>query len=142
MTTLAANKARRYEASPDPVFNDLPMVASDTIFEGAALGENASLGTYRPLVDGDNFGGFAVSQQINAGAAAAENVRAAQCGNVLLTLTDTITAADKDAAVYATDDDTFSITDSGSDTQIGKIVRFVSANTAIVYFEAAALRSV
>jgi len=142
VTTLAANKARRYEVSPDPLFTDIPVIAADIIYEGAAVGESASSGTARPLVDGDTFLGFAVAKADNsAGAASAINVRTAQRGLVLLTLA-AAAEADLGAAVYATDDDTFSLTDSGSDTQIGVLTRFVSATTAIVHFEATALRSI
>ena len=50
---------------------------------------------------------------------------------------------DLGATVYVTEGNTFSLTDSGSDTSVGKVheVTSTSNNTAIVYFEAAAVRS-
>ena len=144
MTTLSANKARQYEAGIEPVFNDVPVIASDIIYEGAAVGESASTGNARPFTDGDNFIGFAVAKADNSASGAAigdVNVRVIQKGNIVLPLA-SITDDDFNAPVYATDDDTFSITDTGSDTQIGKLIRFISTSSAVVYFEALSLRSI
>ena len=44
-------------------------------------------------------------------------------------------------AVYATDDDTFTLTATGG-LQIGKVSRWISGTTCMVYFEAANLRSI
>jgi len=55
MTTLAVNLPRSYEQGDR---NDLPVVAADIIYEGAAVGDNAS-GLARPLVAADPFLGFA-----------------------------------------------------------------------------------
>lgn len=140
MTTLAANKNRTFEVGIDDL-NDVPAVAADIIFAGAAVGDNAS-GLARPFVDGDPFLGFAVAKCDNsAGAASAKSVRVAQRGTVKLTLGGTVTAAKIGDPVYATDDNTFSLTDSGSDVAIGSLTRFITSTTGMVYFEALAVRS-
>lgn len=145
MAQPTANIHRKYEERADRFINDIPVDASATIYEGAALGENASAGTARQLVDNDTFLGFAARKVDNSsGAAGDKDVLVYQKGVALLTLAAVAGDADLGAAVYATEGNTFSLTDSGTDTQIGKVVRIVSAsaNTAMVYFEATALRSV
>ncbi|MCI0430769.1 MAG: cytoplasmic protein, partial [Rhodospirillales bacterium] len=68
MTTLAADKPRTYELGD---VNELPVVAADIIFEGAAVGDNGS-GVARPLVAGDPFRGFAIENADNATGAAGD----------------------------------------------------------------------
>ena len=139
MTTLAANKNRTFEVEIDDL-NDVPAVGSDIIYAGAAVGDNAS-GLARPFVDGDPFLGFAVAKCDNsAGAASAKSVRVAQRGTVKLTLAGTVTAAKINDSVYASDDDTFTLT-AGSLLAIGKLVRFIDSTTGMVYFEALQARS-
>lgn len=140
MTTLAADKARAYEASGNPELNDLPVVATDIIYEGAAVGDNAS-GLARPLVAADPFLGFAMTRCDNAaGAASAKNVRVRSRGFVQLAVTGAASAADQGETVYAADDDDFTLT-AGSNTAIGKVHRWVTSTTCIVYFEAINLKS-
>lgn len=140
MATLAANKPRTYEAQEEPSFNDLPAVASDIIYEGAAVGDSSGNG--RPLVGGDAFQGFADRQCDNsAGAAGAKNVRLRQRGVIIVPVTGVTAITDEGSTVYATDDDTFTLTASGA-SAIGKIIRRISGTTCAVYFEAAAKRSI
>lgn len=141
MATLAADVKRVYELNMDPVLNDIPMIASDTIYEGAAVGESSSTGNARPLVAGDNFLGFAVAQVTNGSTIGENTVRVRQRGVVELTVTGVTADDDLGIAVYASDDATFT-TASTSNTQIGKLIRWVSGTTAMVYFEATALRSI
>jgi hypothetical protein len=138
MTTLAANKSRAYEIGDH---NELPMVAADIIYEGAAVGDNGS-GLARPLVAADPFLGFAVRQADNsAGAASAVNVLVKQRGEIVLAVTGAASADDVGTTVYASDDDTFTLT-STSNTSIGKVARWVSGTTCVVYFEAVQVRSI
>src|SRR5574337_60984 len=113
MTTLAASKARDFILG---AHNDLPVIASDIIYEGAAVGENGA-GYFRPLVAADPFAGFAQSTVDNSA------------------------VADEGSTVYASDDDTFTLT-STSNTAIGKITRYISGTTVEVYFEASSFRSI
>lgn len=142
MATLAANQPRVYEFNEDFVYNDVDAVASDIIYEGAAVGESASTGTGRPLVAADTFLGFAIKKCDNsAGAASAAVIRVAQKGTIKLAVTGVAGVADVGATVYATDDNTFTLTASGA-SAIGKITRHVSSTTVMVRFEAAQLRSI
>ena len=142
MATLAANKKRVYEFNESPLLNDVDIIADDVVFEGAAVGESASTGTGRPLVAGDVFLGMCIAKTDNTGGAAADKqIRVRQKGTVKLPVTGVGGAADVGATVYASDDDTFTLT-VGSNTAIGKIVRHVSSTTVMVRFEAAQARSI
>lgn len=137
MTTLAKNSPRDFVLGD---LQDLPVVATDIIYEGAAVGENGS-GYFRPLVAADPFAGFAQSQADNsAGAAGAINVRVKPCGRIVLSVTGVTAVTDEGSTVYASDDDTFTLTSSGN-TAIGKIVRYISGTSVEVYFESASYRS-
>lgn len=137
MTTLAVNKARPFELAE---IQEVPVIASDIIYEGAAVGDNAS-GLARPLVAGDPFLGFAERQADNsAGAASAINVRVRTRGFVVIPVTGASSTADVSETVYAADDDTFTLT-AGSNTAIGKVARWVTSTTCVVYFEALPVRS-
>lgn len=137
MTTLSINKPRDFVLGE---LQDLPVVASDIIYEGAAVGENGS-GYFRPLVAADAFAGFAERQADNsAGAAGAINVRVKTRGRVILSVAGVTAVTDEGSTVYASDDDTFTLT-STSNSAIGKIVRHISGTTVEVYFEASSFRS-
>lgn len=131
MTTLAADSPRVYEIGD---LNDLPVVATDIIYEGAAVGDNGS-GYARPLVAGDPFRGFADRKADNfAGAAGDINVRIKECGRIQLAIGSlAITDVGKD--VFASDDNTFTLTQS-TNTRIGHVVRYVSSGVGIVEFDA------
>ena len=137
MATLASDKARNFELGD---IQELPMIGSDIIYEGAAVGDNGS-GLARPLVAADPFLGFAERIADNsAGAASAKNVRVRTRGQVQLSVVGASSAADVSETVYASDDDTFTLT-AGSNTAIGKVARWVSGTTCIVAFEALPFRS-
>jgi hypothetical protein len=137
MTTLALNRVRDYEVNGADFFNDLPVIASDIVYEGAAVGENAS-GYSRPLVAGDPFQGFAVRQVDNsAGTAGAKKVHVRSRGLVKLPVSgvNTETQGNDGTAVYASDDDTFTLT-VGSNSLIGRTHRFITSGYCIVAYEA------
>lgn len=137
MTTLAANKPRAYEGS-GRAYNDLLMIASDIIYEGAAGGVVLGTGHVRPLVGGDRFIGFAEAKADNSsGAAAAIRCRFISKGLIQLAVT-SVSITDIGQPVYATDDDTFALTPSGS--FIGFVHHFVSSGVCVVDFDAPARR--
>lgn len=132
MTTLAANKPRAYELGER---NELPVIAADIIYEGAAVGIVAGTGHARPLVAGDRFVGFAESKADNAlGAAAAINVRVIEDGEIELAVSGAV-ITDVGQPVYATDDDTFQFSPVGG-SFVGYVKRFVSAGVVVVEFDA------
>lgn len=132
MTTLAANSQRIFEIGDH---SDLPVIASDIIYEGAAAGIVAASGHVRPLVYPDRFAGFAYRQADNStGAAAAINCDIARRGQAKLTVSGVV-ITDVGQPVYATDDDTFTLSPVAG-SFIGFVKRFVSTGVAIVEFDA------
>ena len=137
MATLAQDKPRAFGVGE---FNELPVIASDIIYEGAAVGDNGS-GLARPLVAADPFLGFAKERCDNsAGVASARNVKVFERGKIELNVTGVASAADVGEAVYASDDDTFTLTSSGN-SAIGKVAKWVSGTRCVVFFEGVQVRS-
>lgn len=130
-TTLAADSVRYYELGD---LNDIPVIASDIIYEGAAVGVVVGSGHARPLTSVDKFAGFAESKADNStGAAAAINVRVRKRGQAQLSVSGAV-ITDIDQPVYATDDNTFVFLPTGA-VFIGFVKRFVSAGVVIVQFD-------
>lgn len=140
MTTLGNNKPRLYEGGRDVIEESaLPVIASDIIYEGAAVGVVAGTGHGRPLVAGDRFAGFANAKADNAaGSAAAINVDLRTKGKVQLAVSGAV-ITDKGQPVYAADDDTFQFSPVGG-SFIGFVHRFVSSGVVIVSFDVDVLR--
>lgn len=133
MTTLAADSPRVYEKGE---INEFGVIAGDIIYEGAAVGDNAS-GYARPLQAGDPFRGFAESNADNSavGAAAGDvNVRTLMKGRIKLSIS-AAAITDVGKPVYASDDNTFTFTQS-TNTFIGRAVRFESTGVMLVEFAA------
>lgn len=131
-TTLAANSPRSYEIGSR---NEIPVIASDIIYEGAAVGVVDATGHARPLNAADRFVGFAEAKADNsAGAAAAINVRVVESGKVQLSVTGAV-ITDLGQPVYASDDDTFSFSPVGG-AFVGFVHRYVSDGVAVVAFDA------
>lgn len=136
MTTLAANKPRAYELGAR---NHLPVIASDIIYEGAAVGIVDASGHARPLAAADRFAGFAVAKADNSsGAAAAINVEVVKAGEIELSVSGAV-ITDVGQPVYASDDDTFTFNPADG-AFIGLVKRFVSAGVAVVEFDPATIR--
>lgn len=131
MATLAAQKIRFYESTPDPVFQDYPAVASDIIYEGAAVSLDGS-GNAKPLVVNTvPFVGFATAKADNAGGAAgAVNVRVKTQGIVHIPVGGS-SAASVGKDVFGVDDDTFNLT-ATAQKKIGTVRRFISGTTCAV----------
>ncbi|MXS85298.1 cytoplasmic protein [Nitrosomonas sp. HPC101] len=131
MATLAADQPRDFYQGD---FHDFPVIATDIIYQGAAVGDNGS-GYARPLQAGDPFRGFADYRADNAtGGSGGESVRCRTRGRVKLAIGSlAITDVGKD--VYASDDDTFTLTE-GSNTRIGHVVAWIGTGFGIVEFNA------
>ena len=132
MTTLAANSPRSFEIGER---NEVPVIASDIIYEGAAAGVVPSSGHAQPLTSSDVFAGFAEAKADNSDGSAADiNVRVIESGKVQLSVSG-VTITDKGQPVYATDDDTFTLSPVGG-VFVGFVHRFVSSGIAVVAFDA------
>ena len=128
MTTLSVNNPRVMEIGD---ISEYPMVATDIIYEGAAVGLVTATGHARPLTSADRFVGFAEFKVDNStGAAAAMNVRVWKRGAVVLPVTGAV-ATDCGLPVYATDDDTFTFNPTGG-VFIGTVRRLDSAGYVVV----------
>lgn len=136
MATLAADAPRAVQLGNQ---NDIPVIASDIIYEGAAVGVVPASGHARPLAAGDRFAGFAMTRCDNAaGAAAAKTVKVLQSGKVQLAVSGAV-ITDLGQPVYATDDDTFVFNPAGG-VFIGFVQRFVSAGVVVVDIDALSYR--
>ena len=137
MTTLAKNKTREFSLGDE---EEYPVVAADIIFQGSAVGENGA-GYSRPLVAADPFQGFAIAQADNsAGGAGEVTVRVKARGRIVLDIAGIAITANDRPAVYASDDDTFTLTAAGN-SLIGYVSRWISAGTALVEFDAALVKA-
>lgn len=130
MATLSANSPRKFLQGLENL--EYPVIASDIIYEGAAVGLNGS-GYARPLVAGDTFIGIAIDKVDNSsGAAGDKQVLVKHFGIVELTLA-SAAADDEGKTVYASDDDTFTLT-SSTNSRIGVVHKVTDAanNKALV----------
>jgi hypothetical protein len=133
MTTLSADLPRQYLPGDQSAF---PVIAADVIYEGAAVGENGS-GYSRPLQAGDAFQGFAIETADNSGGSAGDiDVTVKTKGKIKLPISSLAITANDRALVYASDDNTFTLT-RGSNSLIGCVSRWVETGYAIVEFDAA-----
>jgi len=141
MTTLAADKARKFENVDQQIQNSLPVIAADIIYCGALVGDNGS-GYARPLVAGDSFWGICTDQCDNsAGAAGAKYVNVLSEFFIVVAVTGASAVTDVDSTVYASDDDTFTLS-STSNSTVGKVHRWVSGTTCVVHCQAVSQRSI
>lgn len=130
MTTLSADSPRTFEVGER---NHIGVIASDIIYEGAAVGDNGS-GYARPLSGGDKFLGFCKTQADNSSGSAGDiNVEVQTKGRIQLSVSGAV-ITDVGQPVYATDDDTFVFLPTGA-SFIGFVERFVSSGVVIVSFD-------
>ena len=128
---LAVDTPRVYDTVSKRVESDLPVSASETIYNGSAIGLDG--GYARPLAAADVFKGFALENADNAaGADAAINCRIASEGFIYLCIS-SIAVTNEGELVYASDDGTFTLT-MGGNSPIGFVHRWVSTGYAIVKF--------
>jgi len=131
MTTLAVNTPITKVIGDR---NEIPMIDSDIIYEGAAVGIVLATGHARPITSVDRFVGFAEAKADNStGAAAAIDVRVITRGLLKLTVTGAV-ITDVGCAVYAQDDNAFSFIKT-SGVFVGFMRRYVSAGVAEVEFD-------
>ena len=136
MTTLAANLARDYELGDR---NEFPVIASDIIYEGAAVGLVDGTGHAQPLTSSDQFVGFAEKRADNSSGSAADiNVRVIKKGNIKLAVSGAV-ITDVGQPVYATDDNTFVFLPTGG-VFVGFVRRWITSGYVIVEFDAGVLK--
>lgn len=132
MTTLSVDKVRDLKRGG---ISNLPVIAADIIYGGAVVGVVKATGHARPLVGGDQFGGFAHRNADNSlGAAGDIQVPVVREGIVTLPVSGAV-ITDVGAHVWATDDDTFVFHGAGG-SYVGKVVRFAGSGYVDVQFSA------
>jgi hypothetical protein len=144
---LSADTPRAYGSGVDPTFTSLPCKSNVTIYEGSAVGEDSTNGTYQALAGGGTFVGFAHEQVINP-TSGSKRVKVRQKGIIRLAVTGASGVTDNGVTVYASDDGTFTLTSTTTVTSIGKVVQYVGvagggsgATICDVYFEGSLVRS-
>src|SRR6476469_8330691 len=115
---LSTDTPRAYGSGVEPTFTSLPCTSNVTIYEGSAVGQSGTAGTYRALVAADTFAGFAHEQVINP-ASGAKRVKVRQKGIVRLTVVGATAVTNNSETVYASADGTFTLSSTGNST-IGK----------------------
>lgn len=142
MATLAKDTPRSYETGHSELINELPVIATDIIYDGAASGILNETGTVQPLATGstiDKFAGFCYEKADNSlGSAGDINAKLKERGRVILSVTGASAITDEGKDVFATDDNTFTLTVGG--VWIGKVVRWISGTMCVVDFQAFRLR--
>src|SRR5205809_2481177 len=136
---LSADTPRAYGTGVEATFASLPCTSNVTIYEGSAVGQSGTAGTYRALVAGDTFAGFAHEQVINP-ASGSKRVKVRQKGIVRLSVATASAVTQNSETVYASADGTFTLA-STSNSSVGKVVQWISGTTCDVYFEGAIVRS-
>jgi hypothetical protein len=134
MTALSNDANRTYELGD---INQIPVKGGSIIYQGAAVGSNSS-GYAKSIQNGDKFLGFADEHIDNADDGdGTKSVRIRKRGAILLDISG-ITLADINKSVYATDDNSFTLSDSNS-VYIGQISRIDSNGVVLVEFDATVL---
>lgn len=136
---LSADTPRTYH---NPIGRTVaePMQTSVTCYVGGAVSRDSG-GEVGPLAGTEAFAGFCIKQATNSGAAGAEKVLVYSTGYIELPITGVDDNNDISDIVYATADDTFTLTASGG-ASVGKVVEWISSTTALVKFEADSERSI
>ena len=125
----------------DMVYDHVPVAASQNIAEGAFVSMNNQYA--RNLNTSDQFGGVALRARDNSSGAAGDIedlpilVRGVVRG---LTVTGATATTAKGTLVYATDEDSLTLTASGG-LLVGRVAKAVGTDEADVFFEAADRRS-
>ncbi len=132
MAALTAD--RQVATAASQLLREYSVAAAETIYKGAFVGLNPA-GYAKPFVPGDLLVGIAYEQKDNAsGAAGALKVRVITEGDAQLTLA-SVALTDVGKPVYATDDNTISLT-GHPDAYVGRIINYVTTNTCLVRLKA------
>lgn len=138
---LSADTTRKFASGIDPIIQDHPVKASNTIYAGAALCCEAD-GYARPVaasLTSPEFLGFAEEAQASVGSNGAADVRIRQQGIVYVSaITGLSGIGDVGTAVYMSDDNTFT-NSATNNVAIGKVASYDATDKFGVSFKAATL---
>ena len=126
MATLAKATPRVFASSE---YMDYGMVASDTIYEGALVGLFS--GYARPLQAGDTFLGVATETKTNGSTAGETTINVATVRPFIMDVTGVSDVTSISLPVYASDDDTLTLTE-GSNSLVGIIIGHESGASCMI----------
>lgn len=138
---LSANTTRTFEV--EGKHESVQPAQAVVTYAGSAVSRDSG-GEVGPLAASEAFAGFAIAKVDNSGGSAGDlNVPVYDEGVVTLSITGLDDNNDIGDAVYASDDNTFTLASTGN-VQIGKVAQIVSLsdNTARVFFQSDTRRSV
>lgn len=134
MPKLTQDINRHYELGD---ISEHPVLGGELIYQGAAVGLEVTGGHARTLSPTDKFLGFAEDHidavNLNDGE---KRVRVKKKGAVLLDIPNSV-LTDVNKAVYATEDNSFTLLASENAVYIGQISRIEASGKAIVEFDVA-----
>lgn len=132
MTQLTAALPRRYSVDDVPMWNEFVVTSGATIYAGSAVAVVIATGVARQLT-GDStvekFVGWADETVLGDGT---KRVRVRQSTRVNLPITGVTGAVDTGKPVYASDGNTFSLTQGTNDPQIGVVSRHEASTECVV----------
>jgi len=135
---LTANRTHTFHGEQSGI-REMPVLTNVRLFEGALVGLSA--GYARPLVALDPLLGIALREaNNNPGASGAINCKVLTQCTVEVSVVGATAVTDHDASVYASDDGTFTLT-STSNTLVGKVLKWISGTTCLVFLQGVARRS-
>jgi hypothetical protein len=129
---LSAATLRSYSDEQSTV-GSLPVKASSVIYLGSAVGLTS--GYARALTAGDIFGGFCMEAVTGTASDGGVNVTVKTRGLVKLSVS-SIAVTDIGKVVYASDDGTFTLTQS-TNSPVGRVHRWIETGSVVVAFDTA-----
>lgn len=134
---LSSMAIRKYGLGYD-VIAKLTIKASNTVYAGGALCDNGGAGTVTALANAgtDSFVGFALE-----GGTGGDEIEVKTQGVITLSVTGVAGVTNLGQTVYATADDTFTLSSTGG-TSIGKVVQYRTGTTVDVAFQGYQMRSI
>ncbi len=131
MTALTTDEIRTYETPNDS--NTIPVLTAKKIFLGSLVAKTDA-GYGQPLTAGDIAVGFAKDNIDNTNGKSGEKTVALKAKGKVSLYISGITAADIGSKVYASDENTFTLTVT-SNSYVGKLIRIEKTNYGIVAFD-------
>lgn len=117
-------------------FNEYPVKADEIMFKAAAAGEDAATGYARALVAGDAFLGHIHAKRDATGLADGDlRVKCHGPNRYRQPVTISgVAITNLSEAVYMSDDNTYTLV-VGANSRVGRVVRFIGTDTALVEFQ-------
>lgn len=135
MAALSANRLVNIVQwnTPEGVVIDLPLGASETVYKGGFVSLDAGDLFGAPLAAGEAFVGIALEKVVSGSSNGASTCKVLT-GAVFQQAITSIAQADIGKLVYASDDQTLTLT-STSNSQVGRIINVPATGTAVVWMK-------